>query len=500
MAIKEVDLGNVIGPQGPKGSSGAGSNLLDNWYFVNPINRNGKTNYTKAEYTIDRWRTWGTVQVKLGEDGIELSNSGPTNGLFQYFEASKTTDSPCVFSILTSDNILYSVVSQTWSSNIIRTDTPFGYISITRPKGSTGNVAIRIGQGNSVNVVAAKLELGDTQTLAHQNAFGNWVLNEIPNYADQYAICSMYDAISDVFIGLRLSNPNLLDNWYFADPINQRGKNTYLNQSENYTYFIDRWIYGKGVNSINLSSDGVTIDSGDTTYTFIMQRINPTVLDSIKGKTVTMSILVKGNGTVNIGTVNNEQGKLTVNGNDYQLLSCTFVFNNSGNYSTLINCPNIGVAYDAGGADVVTVLAAKLELGDTQTLAHQNASGNWVLNDPPPDYGTELSKCQRYYMRFYGGYSCVMYGAANGSVLSRLFIQTPVTMRKTPSAKLNGTFLIGKETNTISQSSFDVYLAQNGILLSLYGNEPELGASYEVGTVVQVIPISDVDIAFDSEL
>ena len=47
-----------------------------------------------------------------------------------------------------------------------------------------------------------------------------------------------------------------------------------------------------------------------------------------------------------------------------------------------------------------TVAAAKLELGDAQTLAKQDENGNWVLNDPPPDFGQELAKCQRYYQLF----------------------------------------------------------------------------------------------------
>ena len=48
----------------------------------------------------------------------------------------------------------------------------------------------------------------------------------------------------------------------------------------------------------------------------------------------------------------------------------------------------------------VFVKAIKLELGSQQTLAHQDAAGNWVLNDPPPDKALELLKCQRYYQVF----------------------------------------------------------------------------------------------------
>ena len=38
------------------------------------------------------------------------------------------------------------------------------------------------------------------------------------------------------------------------------------------------------------------------------------------------------------------------------------------------------------------IYAIKLERGGVQTLAHQDSSGNWVLNEVP-DYGEELLKC-----------------------------------------------------------------------------------------------------------
>lgn len=47
-----------------------------------------------------------------------------------------------------------------------------------------------------------------------------------------------------------------------------------------------------------------------------------------------------------------------------------------------------------------TFAAAKLELGSEQTLAHQDADRNWVLNDPPPNKALELEKCQRYFQIF----------------------------------------------------------------------------------------------------
>ena len=43
--------------------------------------------------------------------------------------------------------------------------------------------------------------------------------------------------------------------------------------------------------------------------------------------------------------------------------------------------------------------AIKLELGSQQTLAHQDADGNWVLNEIP-GYGEQLARCQRYFQLY----------------------------------------------------------------------------------------------------
>ena len=52
----------------------------------------------------------------------------------------------------------------------------------------------------------------------------------------------------------------------------------------------------------------------------------------------------------------------------------------------------------SSGAQIL-VHAAKLELGSQQTLAHQDADGNWILNEIQ-DYGEQLSRCQRYFQLY----------------------------------------------------------------------------------------------------
>ena len=59
-------------------------NLLDNWYFGNPVNQRGQTEYNTMSYAIDRWRTWTeptSAWLKVVDGGIKVAYT-----FFQYFE------------------------------------------------------------------------------------------------------------------------------------------------------------------------------------------------------------------------------------------------------------------------------------------------------------------------------------------------------------------------------------------------------------------------------
>lgn len=76
------------------------------------------------------------------------------------------------------------------------------------------------------------------------------------------------------------------------------------------------------------------------------------------------------------------------------------------------------------------IIAIKLELGDTQTLAHQDSSGNWILNEIP-DYGEQLTRCQRY-CKVYPAETmlpCVAFGKSDGWYASAIL---PFDMRTNP--------------------------------------------------------------------
>lgn len=201
------------------------------------------------------------------------------------------------------------------------------------------------------------------------------------------------------------ANRNLLDNWYFMNPVNQRGVSGTISEAG---YFIDRWKLVSG--SVTLTSTGITINGT------ISQ-----VLENAAGTNVTASALT----TTGIVSVS------------YDNSSKTFTITGTGQ----------------------TFVAAKLELGSQQTLAHQDEDGNWVLNEIP-DYGEELAKCQRYFWKSLSpnGYSILGYSIATSQAGAYLLIALPVSLRDgiTPSlSTINFSNLIFIGTNgpeTLSHS------------------------------------------------
>ena len=193
------------------------------------------------------------------------------------------------------------------------------------------------------------------------------------------------------------SNCNLLDNWYFADPVNQRGVTNYAKvASGDYSYFIDRWVYFKGIDSITLGSDGMTCSVAGNSYNWVAQPMEDKLFEFLKNRQVTMSALVKGHGKYGMGNLNETSTQMgtAINSDNFELISHTYTWP-SADSETPNKYRSLYFGIEAGA---VTVLAIKLELGSVQTLARKEGD-TWVLNDPPPDKALELAKCQRYYER-----------------------------------------------------------------------------------------------------
>lgn len=192
--IKTVNGTSILGSGNI--SAGVNPNLLDNWYFVGggsqqgggqfPINQRGQTVYTGG-MGIDRWTS---------DNGMTVSS-----GYIQ------TTLSGAVYQSV-NDSLMKPLLGKTLTGTVLAYDGKLYTGTITLPStypGSTtvydfysaSGVAVSIAMYNSgggqalrfnVDAIAAKLELGSTQTLAHQEN-GVWVLNELPNFEEQLIRC-----------------------------------------------------------------------------------------------------------------------------------------------------------------------------------------------------------------------------------------------------------------------------------------------------------------------
>lgn len=187
-------------------------------------------------------------------------------------------------------------------------------------------------------------------------------------------------------------SPNLLDNWYFGNPVNQRGASGTISTAG---YFFDRW---------KLVSGSVTINSGG----IVLNGTIAQVLEYAVGQTVTATVLTP-DGVTDVTPVYDDETK-------------TFTVTTQGK----------------------TIRAVKLELGSVQTLAHQDANGAWVLNEIP-DYGEQLLKCQRY-LRPAG--TQFITSQASGNMYGSVVMINSYPMRAVPSI-VNANY-VGSEVHEVT--------------------------------------------------
>ena len=222
--------------------------------------------------------------------------------------------------------------------------------------------------------------------------------------------------ISDnlAYVSNHMVNPNLLDNWYFGNPVNQRGQTSYTGVG----YTIDRFVSGGGLLELSSGNIACTATAGGQVY---RQPISPDLRRALAGEKVTFSTLcseISGN-----WMLTDTSGFADVHADvkiDSKLKSWTFTVSPGEETGTL------GWWAEKAG-ERIAIRAVKLEPGSQQTLAHKEY-GEWVLNEIPK-FGDQLAECQRYYYRW--PYLVQYFQSVVGG-WSMADIQFPVTMRTTP--------------------------------------------------------------------
>lgn len=229
-----------------------------------------------------------------------------------------------------------------------------------------------------------------------------------------------------------LPRNNILHNWDFRNPVNQRGVSGTINTTG---YFLDRWL---------LVTGSVTIGTGLTiaTSAVIEQRIEGLLL---AGQQVTLSVLLAD------GTVKQATGVFPVD----DINTTTMTIDGFGSGILGYNPGYLYVRLLTSGDH--TVHAVKLERGVTSTLAL----------DPPADMTEELPKCMRFFMDI--GYKPFFYGFANSTTTISAQVTIPVLMRVSPTwnattvvAKFNGSNINFTPSFTGVANSTTLKFSMNG--------------------------------------
>lgn len=312
-----------------------------------------------------------------------------------------------------------------------------------------------------------------------------------------------------------LVRPNLLDNWYFGRPVDQKkgmlqlagtmlysdaactqamfqstkttsiikvsdiaahpsdDSTVYVKLADcvrGYTgsgYTVDRWAFDtdSGSCALTLTTEGIKFiaTASATGIASLKQDIDPTMLSVFAGKTVTLSLLGKTDISQQIlfyvnSKVDAVKSSPAVNGVCMTTLTYTFP-------EVLTGAAIFVYGRSYSGAGEGTIIAAKLELGSTQTLAHKEGD-KWVLNEMP-DYGEQLRRCQEY--------ALLSQGIMEGVPMCQgfIFVPTPVTMRSKP-VIVGAPSVWAFENNTqVPNATVSVHsVMPNGVLLATTATVP----------------------------
>ena len=408
----------------------ASNNLLVNPRFK--YNSRSQQSYSSSSgdfFSFDGWIAQGSagaVSVSANSGGgITLTTSASNQGIKQHVYKNKMPNGTYTISILVNG----TVFSETFAfsgSDVVNSYTgqnfSYAVVSATSDTYAIFLLVEYLTTQQSYTITAAKLERGSVSTLQAE------LDNPPPEDVEKLKL-DMYDLDPGRCAYLPWHNENLLDNWYFVGggsqqgggqfPINQRGETSWNTGG----YHLDRWkqeIDGSG----ELGEEGFTPAVTQTMAT--TQPVEESVFKRLLGKKVTISALLSS-GEFRSRTIQFPSD-----------ISQGFVesvaFSNGGEIC-IASYPGTKTyqlcrIYIPSDSNKLTFAAIKVELGHLSTLARKDESGNWVLNDPPPNFEQELAKCQRYYIALNGsgwiGSGQIDAGGAGG----QFFIPLPVTMRK----------------------------------------------------------------------
>lgn len=175
-----------------------------------------------------------------------------------------------------------------------------------------------------------------------------------------------------------ISNPNLLINSDFRNPVNQRGQTTYAPSGNVLIYTIDRWGIFPSVN--DGSGHSLTVSDGCITFANSNANMSAYLIQHLEkplSGTYTISIKVKST---------NKSFDVTCRDNSSLIRAIDVNTLNAGVYSATIECNSLNfVRIGLSGVGSIDIEWIKLEAGNVATLFS------------PSLFADEVNICKRYY-------------------------------------------------------------------------------------------------------
>lgn len=336
--------------------------------------------------------------------------------------------------------------------------------------------------------------------------------------------------------------PNLLDNWYFGRPVDQRGGYIIPSGTQIYAdsaltdtspgvttdwrqveyvnstyciyrgtegsglyyvktsdaipgycsvgYTVDRWMLYTDGGNVAISNGYLDIYASKQHGTYLTQKIDPELAKALAGKTVTWSVLAVGGDIAFSANINKDDSyvdSFVIEPNTISFKTFTFP----------TDFTDISFIFAGNDVGHVCPIAVKLELGPTQTLAHREGD-RWVMNEVP-NYGEQLQRCQRYSAEREKATGYVSYSSGGVVIISPMAgCSFPVTMRTNPSCAIFAAD-VAKTANKVSYYSNFETLA-DGTVSSVSADDNDIyiirlqNSSIPVGTIVEFCYVANADL------
>lgn len=319
----------------------------------------------------------------------------------------------------------------------------------------------QLGEINS-SVTALQTEKADkselSETLSSANAYTDEQFGTLNS-----GIADLKKNKADKSEMIAVSNPNLLDNWCFAAPINQRRGTEYAFTDTNANstssdQCIDRWRINRNNTKLEFGTDSITLSNSAGKEKSFFQYVDKITK---KGTTITASVLVKN-------VVGSTALRLEYNNASYRSSSKTADAAGVECYTithTVTDDVTKYITFALSIPERMQVIAAKLEIGDRQTLAFLDKDGKWALYDRF-DRESELMKCQCYLAQLVSSHyptegvigvgivttstSALSYVTVPSVAISRSLKRSPTTVSR------SGSWKVKKQNSTFNVTSISL--------------------------------------------